>query len=74
MWWGTVGNGCGMPFGMMIMPIFFLIVMGILFYTFNRRINSFENHQFGDYSKKDEILKEIKELKEEIRELKKEKQ
>ena len=74
MWWGTVGNGCGMPFGMLVMPLFFLIVVGILFYSFNRRINVFENHQFGNTSGRDEILNELREIKEEIRELKKEKE
>jgi len=63
-----------MPFGMLMMPLFFLIVVGILFYSFNRRINVFENHQFANTSGRDEILNELREIKEEIRELKKEKE
>ena len=77
MWWGTVGSGCGMPFGMLMMPMLFLIIIAILFYTFSRRISLLENHQFSDYGGKDgkdEILKQIQELKEEIHELKKEKE
>lgn len=69
MWWGTAG--CGMPFGMFMMPLFFLIIIGILFYTFNRRINVFENHRSGSFSDRDEILKELRDIKEEIRDLKK---
>ena len=71
MWWGTAGNGCGMPFGMFMMPLFFLIIMGILFYTFNRGMNVFENHRSGSFSDKDDILKELREIKEELRDLKK---
>ena len=71
MWWGTAGNGCGMPFGMFMMPMFFLIIMGILFYTFNRRMNVFENHRSGSFSNSDDILREVREIKEELRDLKK---
>ena len=71
MWWGTAGNGCGMPFGMFMMPMFFLIIMGILFYTFNRRMNVFENHRSGSFSNSDDILRELREIKKELRDLKK---
>ena len=71
MWWGTAGNGCGMPFGMFMMPLFFLIIMGILFYTFNRRMNVFENHRSGSFSNSDDILSALREIKEELRDLKK---
>ena len=71
MWWGAAANGCGMPFGMFMMPLFFLIVVVILFYTFNRRMNVFENHRSGSFSDKDDILKELREIKEELRDLKK---
>ena len=71
MWWGTAGNGCGMPFGMFMMPMFFLIIMGILFYTFNRRMNVFESHRSGSFSNSDDILRELREIKEELRDLKK---
>ena len=71
MWWGTAGNGCGMPFGMFMMPLFFLIIMGILFYTFNRRMNVFENHRSGSFSNSDDILRELREIKKELRDLKK---
>ena len=71
MWWGTAGNGCGMPFWMFMMPMFFLIIMGILFYTFNRRMNVFENHRSGSFSNSDDILRELREIKEELRDLKK---
>lgn len=71
MWWGTAANGCGMPFGMFMMPMFFLIIMGILFYTFNRRMNVFENHRPGSFSNSDDILRELREIKEELRDLKK---
>jgi len=73
MWWGTAGNGYGMPYGMFMMPLFFLIIIAVLFYSFNRRNNSsYEDRRFSDG--KDEILKELQELKEEVRELKKEKE
>ena len=71
MWWGTAANGCGMPFGMFMMPMFFLIIMGILFYTVNRRMNVFENHRSGSFSNSDDILRELREIKEELRDLKK---
>ena len=71
MWWGTAANGCGMPFGMFMMPLFFLIIMGFLFYTFNRRMNVFENHRSGSFSNSDDILRELREIKEELRDLKK---
>ena len=71
MWWGAAANGCGMPFGMFMMPMFFLIIMGILFYTFNRRMNVFENHRSGSFSNSDDILRELREIKEELRDLKK---
>lgn len=54
-----------------MMPLFFLIIMGILFYTFNRRMNVFESHRPGSFSDKDDILKELREIKEELRDLKK---
>ena len=60
-----------MPFGMFMMPMFFLIIMGILFYTFNRRMNVFENHRSGSFSNSDDILRELREIKEELRDLKK---
>ena len=71
MWWGAAAKGCGMPFGMFMMPMFFLIIMGILFYTFNRRMNVFENHRSGSFSNSDDILRELREIKEELRDLKK---
>ena len=71
MWWGTAANGCGMPFGMFMMPMFFLVIMGFLFYSFSRRINALENHRSGSFSDKDDILKELREIKEELHDLKK---
>ena len=71
MWWGTAANGCGMPFGMFMMPLFFLIIMGILFYAFSHRKNEFESHRSGSFSDKDDILRELREIKEELRDLKK---
>lgn len=74
MWWRTFGNGCGMPFGVFMMPLFFLIMIVVLVYFFNRRNNTYENHQFTNHSGKDDILRELQELKDEVRALKKEKE
>lgn len=71
MWWGTAANGCGMPFGMFMMPMFFLTILGFVLYSFNRRINAFEGHRSGSFSEKDEILRELREIKEELRDIKK---
>ena len=71
MWWGTAANGCGMPLGMFMMPIFFLVIMGFLFYSFSRRISTVENCRQGSFSDRDEILRELREIKEELRDLKK---
>ena len=71
MWWGTAANGCGMPFGMFMMPLFFLIIVVILFYAFSHRKNEFEGHRPGSFSDKDDILRELREIKKELRDLKK---
>jgi len=60
-----------MPFGMFMMPLFFLIIVVILFYAFSHRKNEFESHRSGSFSDKDDILKELREIKEELRDLKK---
>ena len=74
MWWGAAGNGYHMPYGMFMMPLFFLIMIVVLVYFFNRRNNTYENHQFTNHSGNDDILRELRELKDEIRALKKEKE
>ena len=74
MWWGAAGNGYHMPFGMFMMPMFFLILAVIAIYFFNRNNRSHDGHRSSYYENKDEVLKEIQELKKEIRELKKEKE
>ena len=71
MWWGTAGNGCVMPFGMFMMPLFFLVIVVILFYAFRHRKNDFENHGPVSFGNSDDILKELREIKEELRDLKK---
>ena len=71
MWWGAAAKGCGMPFGMFMMPMLFLIIMGFLFYSLSRRNNTLENHRPSSFSDKDEILRELREIKDELRDLKK---
>jgi uncharacterized membrane protein len=72
MWWGTAVNGCGMPFGMFMMPMFFLIILVFVLYSFNRRMNAFEDHQSGSCHNRDDIiLSELREIKEELRDIKK---
>lgn len=75
MWWGTIGNECGMPFaGMFMMPIFFFAMIGLIFYFFTRRVSTADSHQFCSASRRDEMLGELEDLKKEIKELKKDKQ
>jgi|GEM_PF-755421 len=74
MWWGNMWFGrCGMPFGMIMMPLLLLICIGIIFYSFNRRLNIYEKQEHGSSENYYEILEEVKKLRKEVEELKKEK-
>ena len=69
MMWGWYG----MPFGMLIIPVLLFICIGIIFYSFNQRLNLYESQERGESVSNQDILRELRKLREEIEELKKEK-
>ena len=70
--WG----GGGMPFGMFLFPMFFLVCIGFMFFFFNRGGLTFGCHSRGqvhnDVTNR-ELLDEVRKLRQEVEELKKEK-
>ena len=70
--WGTPGwGGWGMPFGMVLVPILFLLGTGFLFYFFSRGcfFNGGRGHSNDEVTNR-ELLAEIQKLRQEIDELK----
>ena len=64
MWWG-------MPFGMFLFPVFFLICIGCMVYFFSREIPPFGYRNYNDEQTNKELLQEVHKLRQEVEELKK---
>ena len=74
MWWGyPPGGGWGMPFGMFLFPIFFLIFMGFMFFMFSRGRCPFGSHVYNDAQANKDLLEEVRKLRQELEELKRRK-
>jgi len=70
MWYGP---GWGMPWGMFIFPLFFLICIGFMFYFLSRGSCPFGVHRSSNMDTNKELLEEVRRLRQEIEELRKEK-
>jgi hypothetical protein len=76
MWWGSpMANGWGMPFGMFLFPIFFLVCIGLMFYFFSRGRFPFGccGHRSYNNVTNRELLEEVRKLRQELEVLKQEK-
>ena len=71
-WGSSQWAGWGMPFGIGLFPIFFLICMGFMFFFFIRGRGSLGCHSRGVDSDvmNRELLEEVRKLRQEVEELK----
>ncbi|WP_156784632.1 hypothetical protein [Thermosinus carboxydivorans] len=76
MWWGhPMWGGWGMPLGMFLFSVFFLVCLGFMFYFFSRGGFPFghgRDQVHSDVTNR-ELLEEVRKLRQEVEELKKEK-